>query len=170
MSSTLATPEPADGLVVLITGGGSGIGRATARELLDRGHRVIVCGRRAEPLAETVHGHPGGLALELDVSDPAEVSSVFGDVEQKFGRLDVLFNNAGSGGSGGAVDEVGYQDWLGVIAVNLTGSMLCAAAAVKLMKRQRPVGGRIITTVRSPLTLPGRTASPTPRPSTRSAA
>lgn len=145
MSSAASTPgQDNDGLVVLITGGGSGIGRATARELLNRGHRVVVCGRRPEPLSETLVAHAGGLALQLDVSDPDQVTSVFDEVATRFGRLDVLFNNAGGGGSGGAVDEVGYEDWQQVVAVNLTGSMLCAAAAVRLMKRQQPGGGRII--------------------------
>ena len=156
MSAASTTEPDDDALVVLITGGGSGIGRAAARELLNRGHRVVVCGRRPEPLSETLGGHPGGLALPLDVSDPDQVGSVFDEVAARFGRLDVLFNNAGGGGSGGAVDEVDYQDWQDVVAVNLTGSMLCAAAAVRLMKRQQPGGGRIINN--------GSVSAHTPRP------
>ncbi len=143
-------PEGRNDLVVLITGAGSGIGRAAAIELASRGHRVIVCGRRPEPLAETLAEalaegpDDRGVALPLDVSDPEAVTAVFAEVERRFGRLDVLFNNAGTSGSGGAVDEVGYADWQRVVATNLTGSMLCAAAATSLMKRQQPGGGRII--------------------------
>lgn len=134
--------------VVVVTGGGSGIGRAAARALLARGHRVAVTGRRPEPLTETLEGDGvaaggAGLTVPMDVSDPASVEAGFAAVEARFGRVDALFNNAGIGASG-AVDEVDHDAWQQVVAINLTGSMLCAAAAVRIMKRQDPQGGRII--------------------------
>ncbi len=143
MDETTDRADRADGLVVVVTGAGSGIGRAVSRELLRRGHVVVACGRRPEPLQETVQGEPRGVAMPLDVSDPAAVSSVFDQVEQRFGRVDVLFNNAGTAAAG-SVDQVDLADWHQVVGVNLTGSMLCAAAAVSIMKRQDPGGGRVI--------------------------
>ncbi len=144
----------------MITGAGSGIGRAVAQAFLGAGHRVAACGRRAEPLAETVGDHAGGLVLPMDVTDPAAVTAGFDRIRAEFGRVDVLFNNAGGFGPAGSVDEISLADWNACLAVNLTGTMLCAAAAVSIMKQQQPGGGKIINN--------GSISAHTPRP--RSAA
>ncbi|WP_152363789.1 SDR family oxidoreductase [Microlunatus speluncae] len=146
--------------VAVITGAGSGIGRAVARAFLEAGHRVAACGRRPEPLAETVGDHAGGLVVPMDVTDPVAVTAGFDRIRAEFGRVDVLFNNAGGFGPGGAVDEISLADWNACLAVNLTGTMLCAAAAVSIMKQQQPSGGKIINN--------GSISAHTPRP--RSAA
>lgn len=128
----------------VITGAGSGIGRAAARAFLAAGWQVALAGRRGEALAETAGGHPNALAVPADVTRPDDVERLFLSAVEAFGRVDVLFNNAGSFGPSGSVDEISLADWNSTIAVNLTGTMLCAAAAVRQMKRQQPQGGRII--------------------------
>lgn len=130
--------------VVVITGAGSGIGRATARVLLDTGHHVVVAGRRPDQLTETARSHPNALVVPTDVTDSAAVRALFEHTVSAFGRVDVLFNNAGRFGPSGSVDQISLGDWNETIAVNLTGTMLCAAAAVRQMKEQDPPGGRII--------------------------
>jgi NAD(P)-dependent dehydrogenase (short-subunit alcohol dehydrogenase family) len=132
--------------VAVVTGAGSGIGRLVTRELLAAGWQVAVAGRRAGPLAETVSGWPATdvLAVPTDVAVPDSVGALFGAVRDRFGRVDLLFNNAGVFGPGGAVDELTPQQWHQVVAVNLTGAFLCAHYAVALMKEQDPRGGRII--------------------------
>jgi NAD(P)-dependent dehydrogenase (short-subunit alcohol dehydrogenase family) len=129
---------------VIVTGAGSGIGRATARAFLAQGDRVALIGRRAEALAETAGGHPNALPLSCDVTDPGQVEAAFDTVTDAFGRLDVLFNNAGTFSRGGPVDEIPVAEWLAVVDVNLTGAFLCARAAFARMRRQDPQGGRII--------------------------
>jgi NAD(P)-dependent dehydrogenase (short-subunit alcohol dehydrogenase family) len=132
------------GAVAVVTGAGSGLGREIARALLGEGYRVALAGRRAEALAETSDGHDQALAVPTDVADEAQVESLFGQVREKWGRVDLLVNNAGSFGTPGAVDELGPKDWRAAVDVNLTGSFLCAHYAAKMMKEQDPRGGRII--------------------------
>jgi NAD(P)-dependent dehydrogenase (short-subunit alcohol dehydrogenase family) len=142
--------------VAVVTGAGSGIGRQVARALLGAGYRVALAGRRVEALEETAGGAEEALVVPADVGDPAAVEGLFGAVSERWGRVDVLFNNAGTGGRGGAVDEVSYEDWERTVRTNLTGAFLCAGEAVRLMKRQRPGGGRIINN--------GSISAHTPRP------
>ena len=128
---------------ILITGAGSGIGRATARAFLSAGWQVALVGRRRDALEETA-GDSGALILPADVGDPAEVEAVFTAVERDWGRLDVLFNNAGISVKAAPIDEIPVEDWLRLERVNITGMFLCARAAFGLMRRQTPQGGRII--------------------------
>jgi NAD(P)-dependent dehydrogenase (short-subunit alcohol dehydrogenase family) len=129
---------------ILITGAGSGIGRATARLFLAQGWRVALLGRRAEALTETAAGAGAALVLPCDVTDEAQVAASFGAVEAAWGRLDVLFNNAGMSLPGAPIDEIAVADWRRLAAVNIDGMFLCARAAFGLMRRQTPQGGRII--------------------------
>jgi len=133
---------------ILITGAGSGVGRATAAAFLQAGWGVSLVGRRAEALAETVEmaGAGPGEALQLpaDVTDWDAVQSAFAAHVERFGRLDAVFNNAGSGAPARTIDEMPVEDWLGVVAVNLNGAFYCAKAAFTQMRAQRPQGGRII--------------------------
>ena len=132
----------------LVTGAGSGIGRAVALALLGKGYRVALAGRRREALEETVRAAADDgarmLAVPTDVGDEAAVRALFQRVERHFGRLDLLFNNAGTGGPPLPFDELTLEQWNTVVAVNLTGAFLCAREAFALMKRQSPRGGRII--------------------------
>lgn len=139
----------ARGRVAVVTGAGSGIGRAVARAFLDAGYRVALAGRHRETLTDTAGGaaagqQPPAMVIPTDVTDPGAVQSLFDAVDNAWGRVDVLFNNAGTFGPTGMVDEISPDDWNQTAAVNLTGAMLCAAAAIRLMKTQRPQGGRII--------------------------
>lgn len=129
--------------VVVITGAGSGIGRATARAFLGAGDRVALLGRRRDPLVETAAGQGGAIVLPCDVTDADAVEAAFA-VAAEGGRIDVLFNNAGSFSPGRPIDEIPVQEWLDVVSVNLTGAFLCARAAFARMRRQSPQGGRII--------------------------
>ena len=129
---------------VVVTGAGSGIGRATARAFLDAGHRVALLGRRREPLEETAAGSDRALVQPVDVADAAAVDRAFADIVVAFGRIDVLFNNAGIFSPGGPIDEIPVEEWRSVVDVNLTGAFLCARAAFAQMRRQSPQGGRII--------------------------
>lgn len=135
---------PADPKVAVVTGAGSGIGRAVARLMLDDGYRVALAGRREAQLLETADGHPEALAVPCDVTAPDDVARLFEQVRQRWGRVDVLFNNAGIFGPSGDVGDVDVAEWEATLRVNVTGSMLCAAEAVRTMKAQRPQGGRII--------------------------
>ena len=131
----------------LVTGAGSGIGRACALALMKAGWRVALVGRRIEPLQQTaaLFGDPAqALVLAADVGRPAQVSALFDQVKAEFGRLDLLFNNAGIAAPALPIDELTFEQWQAVVDVNLTGSFLCAQAAFKLMKSQAPKGGRII--------------------------
>jgi NAD(P)-dependent dehydrogenase (short-subunit alcohol dehydrogenase family) len=125
---------------ILITGAGSGIGRATARVFAAAGWQVGLVGRRRAALEET----GGGLVLPCDVTDPAAVEATFAAAMAAWGRLDVLFNNAGMSAPAAPIDEIPVARWLEVNAVNITGMFLCARAAFGQMRRQSPQGGRII--------------------------
>jgi NAD(P)-dependent dehydrogenase (short-subunit alcohol dehydrogenase family) len=133
--------------VAIVTGAGSGIGRAVALALLGAGYAVGLAGRRAGTLAETIsQASPdaSALAVPADISDEGSVEQLFRAVTDRFGRLDLLFNNAGTGAPEIAFEDLSLAQWNDVIAVNLTGAFLCARAAVRVMKHQRPQGGRII--------------------------
>ena len=133
--------------VALITGAGSGIGQACALALSREGYSVVLAGRRPEALQETVDkAGPGAemLAVPTDVADPAQVKALFVATKQKYGRLDLLFNNAGRGSPPGLLEDMEVEVWKSVVDVNLTGSFLCTQEAIKIMKDQDPRGGRII--------------------------
>ena len=130
--------------VAIITGAGTGVGRSVAQRFLTAGYQVALLGRRQELLDETAAGSENALVLPCDVSQPEAVENAFTDVVKKWGRIDVLFNNAGMGMIGRTIDETPIEDWLKVVDVNLTGSFLCARAAFSQMRRQNPQGGRII--------------------------
>jgi NAD(P)-dependent dehydrogenase (short-subunit alcohol dehydrogenase family) len=130
--------------IAIVTGAGTGIGRASALALARAGWRVACVGRRLDALEETCAMGEGLSAHVADVGDGAQVASLFAEVERAFGRCDLLFNNAGRGSPSVDFDEITDADWFGVVAANLNGAFLCARAAYALMKRQQPKGGRII--------------------------
>ena len=133
--------------IALVTGAGSGIGRHSALALADAGYAVALAGRRQEALDETAglaRDPSRMLAISTDVGDPASVDALFAQVQESYGRLDVLFNNAGMGAPGVLLEDLAFEQWQAVVAVNLTGSFLCTQAAFKIMKDQDPRGGRII--------------------------
>jgi NAD(P)-dependent dehydrogenase (short-subunit alcohol dehydrogenase family) len=134
--------------VAVVTGAGSGLGRGIALALLEAGWQVALAGRRPDALAETSHAWTGpadsALAVSTDVASATSVAALFGRVRDRWGRLDLLVNNAGVFGPAAAVDEIELADWQAVVDVNLTGAFLCAQHAVRMMKAQTPRGGRII--------------------------
>jgi NAD(P)-dependent dehydrogenase (short-subunit alcohol dehydrogenase family) len=134
--------------IALVTGAGSGIGRAVALALHSDGYEVVLAGRRADQLERTasIAGNRASrmLAVPADVTQPDSVLALFGRIKDEFGRLDVLFNNAGISAPAVPFDELTIEQWNGVVAVNLTGAFLCAQQAFRLMKSQQPRGGRII--------------------------
>jgi len=132
--------------VAVVTGAGSGVGRHITLALAEAGWQVTGAGRRLAPLEETAAQAPGGSVhpIVADVTDPDSVAALFAGVAERHGRLDLLVNNAGTGAPPGAVDEITPDGWQSIVAVNLTGSFLCAHHAVKAMKDQHPRGGRII--------------------------
>jgi NAD(P)-dependent dehydrogenase (short-subunit alcohol dehydrogenase family) len=134
--------------VALVTGAGTGIGKSAALALLKDGYRVVLAGRRKEMLEQAIkEAGPAGeraLAVPADVSNPESVRALFARTKEKFGRLDVLFNNAGMGAPGINLEELTYEQWKNVVDVNLTGPFLCTQEAFKIMKNQNPRGGRII--------------------------
>ena len=134
--------------IAIVTGAGSGVGRASALHLLKAGWSVALAGRRKDALDETVGmaGSEGARALVVptDVGDPNAVNALFGAVKGKWGRLDFLFNNAGGNVKAGPIEDLAYEDWARVVQINLTGSFLCAQAAFRIMKEQSPQGGRIV--------------------------
>ena len=130
--------------IAVVTGAGSGIGRAVARTMLAAGYRVALAGRREAALAETAAGHPDALVLPTDVTVEAEVDALFDRVVREWGRVDVLFNNAGAFGPAVSAADIELADWEQTLAVNLTGALLCARAAMRTMRAQGPQGGRII--------------------------
>ena len=146
--------------VAVVTGAGTGIGRAVALALLKDGYRVALAGRRKELLEETVTlAGPAGkqaLAVPTDVGKPDAVRALFAKIKDSFGRLDVLFNNAGGNAPGVLFEDLEYEKWQAVVDVNLTGMFLCAQAAFRMMKEQDPRGGRIINN--------GSISAHTPRP------
>ena len=129
---------------IIITGAGSGIGRSTAQAFLAAGWAVGLAGRRADALMETASGHTNALILPCDVTNPAEVDASFDRALTIWGRLDVLFNNAGMSAKGAPIDEIPVETWLAVCNTNITGMFLCARAAFGIMRHQSPQGGRII--------------------------
>jgi NAD(P)-dependent dehydrogenase (short-subunit alcohol dehydrogenase family) len=132
--------------VAIVTGGGSGIGRAVSLKLLAEGWNVVLAGRRAEVLQSVAEEAPPGAALAVptDVADPDSVEALFDAAKAGFGRLDLLFNNAGTGAPPTLIEEHSIEHWRRVVDVNLTGAFLCTRAAFRLMKDQDPRGGRII--------------------------
>jgi NAD(P)-dependent dehydrogenase (short-subunit alcohol dehydrogenase family) len=146
------------GKIALVTGAGSGIGRASALALDNAGYSVVIAGRRKDELERTAAKAASGtmLVVPTDVSNPEAVLALFGKVKETFGRLDVLFNNAGIGAPPVAMEDLTYQQWSAVVGVNLTGPFLCAQEAIKIMKAQDPRGGRIINN--------GSISAQTPRP------
>jgi NAD(P)-dependent dehydrogenase (short-subunit alcohol dehydrogenase family) len=136
-----------NGKVAIVTGAGSGIGKASALALLKDGYSVVFAGRRKEPLDAAIREGRGGkraLAVATDVTDPASVKALFAATKKAFGRLDVLFNNAGTGAPPIPMEDLTVEQWRLVVATNLTGPFLCTQEAIKLMKSQKPMGGRII--------------------------
>jgi NAD(P)-dependent dehydrogenase (short-subunit alcohol dehydrogenase family) len=134
--------------IALVTGAGSGIGRAAALALLREGYSVVLAGRRPEALARTAAeagaAADRALAVPADVSDPASVQALFERTTTTFGRLDLLFNNAGTGAPAVPLEDLSLEQWRRVVDVNLTGAFLCTQAAFRLMKTQSPRGGRVI--------------------------
>jgi NAD(P)-dependent dehydrogenase (short-subunit alcohol dehydrogenase family) len=137
-----------NGKVAIVTGAGSGIGKASALALLADGYSVALAGRRVDALEQAVKAAgsaaPRALAVPTDVSDPSSVRALFAKTKEKFGRLDVLFNNAGQNAPGIPLEELTFEQWKSVVDANLTGAFLCTQEAFKLMKTQTPRGGRII--------------------------
>jgi NAD(P)-dependent dehydrogenase (short-subunit alcohol dehydrogenase family) len=134
--------------VALVTGAGSGIGRAVSIALHAGGYFVVLVGRRAQELEQTAEqmATPGSgvLVVPTDVSNPGQVRLLFAKVREAFGRLDLLFNNAGIGAPAVPMEDLSFEQWTAVVGVNLTGAFLCAQEAIKIMKAQTPQGGRII--------------------------
>ena len=148
------------GKVAIVTGGGSGIGKHSALALLSDGYSVTIAGRRERALKMVIEeaGEDGSraLAVPTNVGDPDQVNSLFCSTGERFGRLDVLFNNAGIGAPGVPMEDLKYEDWMKVVNTNLTGTFLCTQEAIKMMKNQDPMGGRIINN--------GSISAHTPRP------
>lgn len=137
-----------EGKVAMITGAGTGIGRACSLALLREGYAVVLAGRRPEPLQEVIEAAGAAaartLAVPTDVGNPEQVKALFAKTVERFGRLDLLFNNAGMGAPGIPLEDLTFEQWQAVVSVNLTGSFLCTQEAFKIMKNQTPRGGRII--------------------------
>lgn len=146
--------------IAIVTGAGSGIGRATALALLKEGYSVVLAGRRADSLAQTsaMAGYADSriLTVPTDISDPASVRALFDRTRQAFGRLDLLFNNAGTNAPGIFLEDLSLEQWKKVLDTNLTGPFLCTQEAFRIMKAQTPRGGRIINN--------GSISAHTPRP------
>ncbi len=134
--------------IAIVTGAGTGIGKRVALALLQEGYAVVLAGRRKEPLEATaMEGRSSGsrtLVVPTDVSDPVPVRALFARTKEAFGRLDLLFNNAGTGAPPVPLEDLTYEQWTSVVDINLTGAFLCTQEAFKLMKSQQPQGGRII--------------------------
>ena len=150
--------------VAVITGAGTGIGKAVALALMKEGYAAVLAGRRKDKLEETAsEGKSTGaktLAVPTDIGDPAAIKALFAKTKETFSRLDVLFNNAGIGAPAVPLEDLPYETWKQVVDVNLTGMFLCTQEAIRIMKAQTPRGGRIINN--------GSISAPIPRPSTRS--
>ena len=135
------------GKVAVVTGAGTGIGKASAIALVKEGYSVAFAGRRAEPLEKAVADSGGGeraIAVPTDVGDPKSVAALFAKVKSTFGRLDVLFNNAGIGAPPVNMEDLTVEQWLNVVNANLNGAFWCTQEAIRIMKAQQPMGGRII--------------------------
>ena len=148
--------------VAFVTGGGTGIGQSAALELQKTGHNVVIIGRRPEPLQETIDkglkNGPQMLAITADVGDPEQIRAAFAKTLEVFGRLDVLFNNAGVGSPRIPMEDLRLEDWKQAVDINLTGAFICVQEAIKIMKAQSPMGGRIINN--------GSVSAHSPRPDT----
>jgi len=143
--------------IAVVTGAGSGIGRAVAVALAQSGYRVVLAGRRLEAVQQTARqAGTNALAVQADVSQPDSVQALFSGVQQQFGRLDLLFNNAGAAAPAMPIEEMPLETWQRLVDTNLTGVFLCTQAAIRIMKAQDPKGGRIINN--------GSIAAVTPRP------
>jgi NAD(P)-dependent dehydrogenase (short-subunit alcohol dehydrogenase family) len=146
--------------VALVTGAGTGIGKAAAKALLHGGFRVVLAGRNLEKLRLAIQAIGGreedSLAVACDVGKPEEVKRLFTEVKRHFGRIDVLFNNAGLGAPPVAMEDLTYEQWMNVVNTNLSGAFLCSQEAIRMMKAQSPPGGRIINN--------GSISAHTPRP------
>ena len=149
-----------NGKVALVTGAGTGVGKSSVLQLLGDGYSVVLAGRRIEPLEETIAesgvDDSRAIAVSTDVGNPESVAELFEKAESTFGRLDVLFNNAGIGSPRMNMEDLPVEDWQRVVDTNLTGSFVCAQHAIKIMKNQSPQGGRIINN--------GSISAYTPRP------
>jgi NAD(P)-dependent dehydrogenase (short-subunit alcohol dehydrogenase family) len=134
--------------VALVTGAGVGIGRAAAKALLKAGYRVVLTGRNLERLQKAISDIGGTndncLAVACDVGQPEQVKKLFAALRERFGRIDVLFNNAGIGAPAVPMEDLSYEQWMNVINANLCGAFLCSQEAIRMMKAQSPQGGRII--------------------------
>ena len=134
--------------VALVTGAGTGIGKAAAKALLQGGFRVVLAGRNLEKLNRAIEDIGGSkqncLALSCDVGNPEQVKHLFSETQKQFGRIDVLFNNAGMGAPAIPMEELSYEQWMSVVNANLCGAFLCSQEAIRMMKAQSPQGGRII--------------------------
>ena len=159
----------AEGKIAVITGAGSGIGRATAHALLEAGWNVALAGRRRDMLEETAAlapiekegaSPPRTLAVPTDIRDPAQIAALFEAVKATYGRIDLLFNNAGISTRNIPFEELTYEQWSDVVAVNLTGSFLCAQHAYRMMKAQDPQGGRIVNNGSVSAHVPRRNSTP----------
>lgn len=137
-----------EGKVAIVTGGGTGIGKASALTLAADGYSVTIAGRRSEPLDEVIAeaGDAGSrmLGVQTDVGNPDSVKNLFAKSQERFGRLDVIFSNAGSGAPAILFEDLTFDQWMTVVNANLTGTFLCAQEAIRIMKNQDPMGGRII--------------------------
>jgi NAD(P)-dependent dehydrogenase (short-subunit alcohol dehydrogenase family) len=145
--------------IALVTGAGTGIGKAVSLALLGAGYAVVLTGRREEMLDATAKEAPAGtktLAFPADISDPAQVKALFAKTKEVFGRLDVLFNNAGIGAPAATPDELPYEKWKAAVDINVNGTFLCTQEAFRMMRHQTPQGGRIINN--------GSLAAHAPRP------
>ena len=144
--SQISSPRPVP--VALVTGAGSGIGRAVAGALHGAGFRLALAGRRAERLAQVASelrtDGPDVISVPCDVGEPQSVRELFGRVVESFGRLDLLFNNAGTSAPAVPMEDIRYEEWMAVVNANLTGAFLCTQQALRVMKQQEPRGGRII--------------------------
>jgi NAD(P)-dependent dehydrogenase (short-subunit alcohol dehydrogenase family) len=131
--------------IAMVTGAGSGVGRAVAKALAAAGYGVVLTGRRREALEQSAAAMSAeALVVPADVGDPASVKSLFAQTKDRFGRLDVLFNNAGIGLPAVPIEDLSFEQWQSIVGANLTGAFLCTQEAVRLMKAQTPRGGRII--------------------------
>ena len=148
----MTQPNTPQGRTAIVTGAGSGIGRGCAQALVADGWRVAFVGRRREALDESIagccdihgEGHARAIAVPTDVGDPASVAALFETVKASFGRLDLLFNNAGVSSMSALLEDLPFEQWQASVAANLTGTFLCTQQAFRLMKAQTPQGGRIV--------------------------
>ena len=147
-----------EGKVALVTGAGTGIGKAAALAMLQDGYRVALVGRRKELLEKTASGFDNAMVLPGDITKQEVVKAVFAKVKERWGRLDVLFNNAGMGAPAVPMEDLPYETWKAVVDINLNAMFLCSQEAVRIMKAQQPKGGRIVNN--------GSISAHAPRPNT----